>query len=120
MRKLFLLIVSCIFTVSVFAQSKTTSCKIEGVPGAYITAELQQYVSAGGSFTTKVILRSFGVKDAAVTVELTGENRPASGKYTPFREEGMGYIENGKGEVNFNMSRSRHVEVIKIYNAVCR
>ena len=119
MRKLFLLIVSCIFTVSVFAQSKTNSCKIEGVPGAYVTAELQQYKS-NGSFITKVILRSFGVKDAGVTVELTGEYRPAYGKKGPFREEGMGYIENGKGEVQFNMSDAYHVEGIKIYNAYCR
>ena len=121
MKKLLLLVVSCIFAISVFAQSRKTtdSCNIEGVPGAYVTAELVR-TPGHGSWTTKVILRSYGVKDAAVTVEVKGETCPANSNNIPFTDEKMGYIENGKGEVIISRSNNVYVESIKIYSAVCQ
>ena len=122
MKKIILFIAAIAIAIVAHASMSggpTTSCRIEGVPGAYVTAEVQQY-SSYGDHKAKVILRCYGVRDAAVTVVLTGENRPANTRNTPFREERMGYMENGKDEVEFRIPSSYYLENVKIYNAVCR
>ena len=113
MKKIIALISVALISLVAFAAmqyDKTASCKIEGVPGAYITAE-----AVGSGTGTLVNLRSYGVSNAGVTVKIflrdgyVGENP----------QEKMGYIENGKGSVYFSPHPAA-ITSIKVYNAVCR
>lgn len=113
MKKIIALFSIALISLVAFAAmeyDKTASCKVEGVPGAYITAEA---VASGTG--TLVNLRSYGVSEAAVTVEIfmvdgyAGQNP----------QEKMGYIENGRGSVIFKPNPSA-ITKIKVYNAVCR
>ena len=93
--------------------TKTSSCKIEGIPGAYITADAS-FPAQGG---VKVELRSYGVAEAGVTVEITLKKTNGN----VYKREKMGYIERGKGSVFFDvLSGTSDILSVKVYNAVCR
>lgn len=115
MKKLIAIISAAIISIVAFAaicgdNTKTASCKIGGVPGAYITAEATFFSGRG----VQVDLRSYGVSEAGVTVEISYVSTSGAQR----TEEKMGYIEDGKGQVWFNAIGN--LQWVKISNAVCR
>lgn len=116
MRKTLFFLISLMITSVAFAD-ETASCKFEGIPGAYVTAEVGNTVTGDGDVTIKVY--SYGVSEASVQVVLKYTTDPAGEKVQ--EQKKLISISNGSGSGKINVGKSGvfKAKSLKVYNAVC-
>ena len=120
MKKIIAIISATIISLVAFASAqgeKTSSCKIEGIPGAYVTARTGEVTGDG---YLHVYVNSYGVSNAGVTVEVAFTKDPNGENVQT--EEKMCYVSNGSGEAKIYVGKGGvfRARWIKVYNAVCR
>lgn len=95
---------------------RTASCKFEGIPGAYVTAEARFSPNS----TVKVNVYSYGVSEASVQVVVNYKYIEA-GKEKEGTADRLISISKGKGSGDINVGQKSNFELksIKVYNAVC-